>query len=126
MKTLDIEKKLNEFIEMAPFSEYKFPDNHKIQLSEGCKYILENCNAEWLFNMILFYQLEKKKFNLSMLVWTVSKLPDGRTRISCEDEHEEHMFGQSSSGVYFPWDEKKFVVNDDYVAIYDEIYYEPE
>jgi hypothetical protein len=126
MKTHPIIKRLNEFIETAKFDEYKFPDDHKLKLSEGCKALLKQYDAAFLFDLILFVQLSKKEVNLTWQVWTFNKGPGGKMKVTCDFEHGQYLMGNSVTAIDFPLDEVKVIVNNEYTALAEEVYYEPE
>jgi len=126
METKAISKRLDEFKVTNPFTKYAFPKDHKIMISEGCKLILDKLKATWLFDMILFFQLARREQLLSFQMWTLNRLPDGRIKMTCEDESGSNISSYSVQEINFFTDELKFIVNDGYIAIYEEIYYDQE
>lgn len=125
METQEIAKKLNEFIACQSFTDYTFPKEHKLKLSEGCKEILDQLKFEWLFDMILFFNMTNRQAIVPLQVWSFTRLKNGRVKMSCEDESGNHLFGYSGNNLDFYCD-IKFIVNNNYIAIYDEVYDEPE
>ena len=124
MDTKAIEKRLKKYINYSTFREFKFPEEHKLLLSEGCRIILEEGGIIWLFNMILFFQLTWINKKMPVQVWTFSKLPDGRMSLMCEDKYGEHHFADSNTTINFPFNKMRFIVHDRYMTIYEEVFHE--
>ena len=70
MEAIEIHEELKQFLGTVDFHKHLFPGKSPILLTDGCKFIRDECKAYWLFDAILSYQCEKVLKGVSFQVWS--------------------------------------------------------
>src|SRR5690242_20562122 len=63
-------------------------ENAILFLTGGCKYVAEKAQADWLFDILLSYQQDRRIREEALQVWTLESQPGGGWLISCTDGYE--------------------------------------
>jgi hypothetical protein len=90
------------------------PGKSPIILTDGCKFIRDECKAHWLFDAILSYQANKELNDLNFQVWELKQLRKDLTwQLTCrEDTRKKPVITQSIEYSDFSLDYVKIWVID--------------
>jgi hypothetical protein len=106
METRTINKELGQFHGTTEYHKHLFPGKSPLLLTDGCKYVRDDCNAYWLFDAILSYQCEKVLRNVNFQIWELKQLKKDFTWVlTCrEDTEKRPLISQSIEFSDFPLD----------------------
>ncbi len=105
METTEIKQALDNFKGTSQYYLHYFPGELKLLLTDGCDYIREKCEANWLFDSILSYQLKSQIREEPFQVWKLQKQPDETWHLLCEDGNKKVIAVQSIEYSDFPLEE---------------------
>jgi hypothetical protein len=105
METTEIKQTLEGFTGTTQYYMHYFPQGLKILLTDGCDYIREKCEAYWLFDAILSFQLKSQIREEPFQVWKLQKQPDNSWELLCEDGNKKVIAVQAIEYSDFPLDE---------------------
>jgi hypothetical protein len=74
----------------------------KILLTDGCKYVAEEAQAYWLFDIILSYQMHANIRNEAFQHWELKKQLHGEWLITCDDGNGNILAKKKISYSDFP------------------------
>ncbi len=84
METETIERTLSQFHGTAEYHKHLFPGKFPLLLTDGCKYVRDELQANWLFDAILSYQCEKILKDVNFQVWELKQLKKDLTwQLTC-------------------------------------------
>jgi len=87
MEALEIRTELRQFHGTAEYHKHLFPGKSPILLTDGCKYIRDECKAYWLFDAILSYQTSKELKDVNFQVWELKQLRKDLTwQLTCRED----------------------------------------
>jgi hypothetical protein len=114
MNDIDIRRKLKEFHGTALYHKHLFPGKSPIILTDGCKYVRDECKANWLFDAILTYQFDGRIKRINFQIWELTQLKKDLTwQLTCrEDKGKKPIITQSIEYSDFPLDYIKIWVID--------------
>lgn len=114
MEKFQIERALRQFTGTESYHKHLFPGKSKILLTDGCDFIREKCNAHWLFDAILSYQLEKVLKGVKFQLWELRQSKkDLSWLLTCrEDSNQKPLINQVIEFSDFPLDYIKLYVID--------------
>ena len=106
MNDIDIKSELEQFIGTSTYHKHLFPGKSPIALTDGCKYVRDELNANWLFDAILIYQDDPKLRKVNFQIWELKQLrKDLSWLLTCkEDTHKKPIISQSIEFSDFPID----------------------
>lgn len=81
METNLLKQQLKEFRGTGHYIKHMHPGRSPIYLTQGCLFIRERCQAYWLFNSILSFQLDLRLKNVNFQIWELRQL---QKDLSCE------------------------------------------
>jgi hypothetical protein len=81
-----------------------------ILLTDGCKYVAEEAQAYWLFDIILSYQIHSRIKNEAFQHWELKKQMQGGCLITCDDGNGNTLAKQTISYSDFPLSSINFYV----------------
>ena len=114
METIAIKDELKQFRGTTEYHKHLFPGKSPILLTDGCKYIRDECKAYWLFDAILSYQCDKILQGINFQIWELNRLKlDLTWQLTCrEDTGKKPLIRQSIEYSDFPMDYVKIWVID--------------
>jgi hypothetical protein len=114
METYLIKRQLKEFRGTESYHKHLFPGKSPILLTDGCAFIREKCEAFWLFDAILCYQLDKRLKNVPFQIWTLKQSrSDFSWLLGCApDSGEKPLISQRIEFSDFPLESIKIWVID--------------
>jgi hypothetical protein len=114
MEEIAIREELKMFHGTSEYHKHLFPGKSPIILTDGCKYIRDECKAYWLFDSILSYQCEKILRDINFQIWELKRLKmDLSWQLTCrEDTGRKPLIRQSIEFSDFPLDYIKIWVID--------------
>ena len=114
METIAIKDELKQFRGTTEYHKHLFPGKSPILLTDGCKYIRDECKAYWLFDAILSYQCDKILKGINFQIWELNRLKlDLTWQLTCrEDTGKKPLIRQSIEYSDFPLDYVKIWVID--------------
>ena len=114
MEAIAIREELNMFHGTTQYHKHLFPGKSPIVLTDGCKYLRDECKAYWLFDAILSYQCDKILRDINFQVWELKRLKvDLSWQLTCrEDTGIRPLIRQSIEFSDFPLDHIKIWVID--------------
>jgi len=112
-------KTQEEIIEALPYfhgSEevYKFSSISHLSLSEGAKFIAENCKAYWFMDIISSYQ--NKLINEKFQVWTLTVF-NSKCEVVCTNGNETTLVTQKIKFTDFPLDSIKLYCTNNVILL---------
>ena len=104
METNIIERNLSQFHGTEEYHKHLFPGKSPILLTDGCKYVRDECNAFWLFDAIISYQTHKSLKDINFQIWELRQLRKDLTwLLTCrEDTGKRPLISQSIEFSDFP------------------------
>jgi hypothetical protein len=100
-----------EMIDLTPFcggSEriypYTFGSLRIGVITDGAKYIADECKAFWFIDLIMSYQTAAFKANNPFQVWIIKSDGKGGAIAECEDGNENHVLTQKIGFTDFPFE----------------------
>ena len=108
MKTLskaEFKRVLENFTGSDTRYIHKLFNGLKMALTEGCKYVADEAEAYWLFDLILSYQYTTKVRNEPFQVWQLKKIADNKKNyweIVCTDGNDNKLAKQIIEYSDFP------------------------
>ena len=60
MEAIEIREELKQYNGTTEYYKHLFPGKSPIILTDGCKFIRDECKAYWLFDAILSYQQDQR------------------------------------------------------------------
>lgn len=114
MEAIEIKRELKYFHGTDEYHKHLFPGRSPILLTDGCKFIRDECNAYWLFDAILSYQQSLERKGINFQVWELKHLMKDLTwQLTCrEDTGKKPVIAQSIEYSDFPLDYIKIWVID--------------
>jgi hypothetical protein len=114
MNEANIRYELKQFHGTSMYHKHLFPGKSPIILTDGCKYVRDECNAFWLFDAILSYQCEKILKGVNFQIWELKRLKkDLSWLLTCrEDSDKKPIITQEIEFSDFPLDSIKIWVID--------------
>src|SRR5659263_317285 len=114
METRTIERNLSQFHGTTQYQKHLFPGKSPLLLTDGCKYIRDDLQSNWLFDAILIYQCEKVLKGVNFQIWELKHLMKDLTwLLTCrEDVGRKPLISQSIEFSDFPLDYIKIWVID--------------
>jgi hypothetical protein len=106
MNEIDIKSELEQFIGTSAYHKHLFPGKSPIALTDGCKYVRDVLNANWLFDALLSYQADPKLKKVNFQIWEFTQLrKDLSWLLTCkEDTHKKPIISQRIEFSDFPID----------------------
>jgi hypothetical protein len=87
MNTLTISRKLSQFHGTAEYHKHLFPGRPALLITDGCKYVRDCLNANWLFDALLSYQAYLFQLKVSFQVWELIQLKrDLSWQLTCRSD----------------------------------------
>lgn len=83
---------------------YRHPLFRKFLYTDGVKFVVDSCGANWLLTDILAYQLNPKVAAEEFQVWTLKKT-DSSAVLSCGDGNDNTVFSTEIIYTDFPLEE---------------------
>jgi len=74
METRTIERTLSQFHGTEEYHKHLFPGKSPLLLTDGCKYVRDDLQANWLIDAILSYQTHKALNNIDFQIWELEHL----------------------------------------------------
>jgi len=104
MNEVKIRKELKVFRGTARYHKHLYPGKSPIVLTDGCKYVRDELNANWLFDAILKYQDEPLLKKVNFQIWEFRQLRNDLTwLLTCrEDTDKKPLISQSIKFSDFP------------------------
>lgn len=114
METRTIERNLKQFHGTEEYHKHLFPGKSPILLTDGCKYVRDDLESNWLFDAILTYQDHKALRGVNFQIWELKHLlKDFTWLLTCrEDTGKKALISQSIEFSDFPIDNIKIWVVD--------------
>ena len=114
MNAIEIRHELDSFTGTTTYHKHLFPGLSPLLITDGCNYIREVCNAYWLFDAILSYQVQLKKKGVNFQVWQLVQLQKNLNwQLTCRaDSNLPPIITQDIEYSDFPLDEIKIWVID--------------
>jgi hypothetical protein len=114
METYLIKRQLKEFRGTEQYHKHLFPGKSPIILTDGCAFVREKCQAYWLFDAILSYQLDKRLKNVPFQIWELKQqMMDLSWLLTCqEDSGKKPLLTQRLEFSDFPLDSIRIWVID--------------
>ena len=114
MSEVKLQNELKLFRGTNRYHKHLFPGKSPIILTDGCKYIRDECKAYWLFDAILSYQCDKILKDVNFQIWELKQLKlDLTWQLTCrEDTRKKPLIRQSIQYSDFPLDYVKIWVID--------------
>jgi len=112
MNTIKIKRDLKQFTGTESYHKHLFPGKSPILLTDGCDFIRQKCNAFWLFDAILSYQLEKVLRGVNFQLWELQQSKkDMSWLLTCrEDSNQKPLISQVIEFSDFPLEYLKLYV----------------
>jgi hypothetical protein len=107
----ETELNLSHFNGTDTYYEHKVLGRQML-LTEGCKYVAEEGEAYWLFDLILSYQQDKVLQEEGFQVWNLKKKPDQGWIVTCDDGNNNILKTQHIPYSDFPLSCIKFYLID--------------
>lgn len=106
MNEVKFQHQLRVFRGTSRYYKHLFPGKSPILLTDGCKYVKEECNANWLFDNILKYQDEPVLKKVFFQIWELQRLKKDLTwLLTCkEDTYKKVLISKSIEYSDFPMD----------------------
>ncbi len=106
MKTIDVKTELEQFIGTSAYHKHLFPGKSPIALTDGCRYVRDELQANWLFDTILIYQDDPKLKKVNFQIWELQQLKKDLTwLLTCkEDTNKKPLIRQAIEFSDFPID----------------------
>jgi hypothetical protein len=106
MDTKIIARNLSHFKGTEEYHKHLFPGKSPIILTDGCKYVRDECKAYWLFDAILSYQNDKILKGINFQIWELKRLKkDLSWLLTCrEDVGRKPLISQAIEFSDFPID----------------------
>jgi len=87
MEAIDIKDILKEFHGTTEYHKHLFPGRPAILITDGCRFIREECKANWLFDAILSYQADLLKRGIKFQIWELKRLKlDLSWLLTCKED----------------------------------------
>lgn len=114
METYLIKRQLKEFHGSMQLEFHLYPGKSPLQITEGCAFVREKCQAFWLFDAILSYQMDKRLKNVKFQIWELKQQKsDLSWSLTCrEDSGEKPLVTQRIEFSDFPLSSIKIWVID--------------
>jgi len=114
MNDIAIRHELKQFHGTSEYHKHLFPGKSPILITDGCKYVRDECNAYWLFDAILSYQYDRILKDINFQVWELKRLKmDLSWQLTCrEDTGTKPLIRQTIEFSDFPIDYVKIWVID--------------
>ncbi len=102
----DIREELETFHGTSEYHKHLFPGKSPIILTDGCKFIRDQCKAYWLFDAILSYQGDHRLDGINFQIWELRQQKKDLTwQLTCrEDKGKRTLINQSIEFSDFPLD----------------------
>ena len=100
----EFKENLERFTGTSYYYNHKL-GNYGIILTEGCAYVREAAEANWLFDAIISYQLSKFVRQQFFQVWRLVQQKDNTWKLRCEDGNKKVLVEQNIMYSDFPIDE---------------------
>lgn len=106
MNEVELRQELKLFHGTSMYHKHLFPGKSPIILTDGCKYIRDECKANWLFDAILSYQDDKLLKKVHFQIWELQQLRKDLTwLLTCkEDTNRKPLISQYIEFSDFPLD----------------------
>ena len=110
----DIREELKLFHGTSEYHKHLYPGKSPIILTDGCKFIRDQCKAYWLFDAILSYQCDYRLSGINFQIWELRQQKKDLTwLLTCrEDKGKRILINQSIEYSDFPLDHIKLWVID--------------
>ena len=104
MNTVKLKRELKVFHGTSRYYKHMFPGKSPILLTDGCKYVKDECKANWLFDAILIYKDEPILKKIYFQIWELQRLKKDLTwLLTCkEDTNKKVLISQSIQFSDFP------------------------
>jgi hypothetical protein len=88
MTEVNIRRELKVFRGTSGYHKHLYPGKSPILLTDGCKFVRDECKAYWLFDKILKYQETVLK-SINFQIWELKQQPKDLTwLLSCKEDTE--------------------------------------
>ncbi|MFZ2338748.1 MAG: DUF6876 family protein [Bacteroidales bacterium] len=110
----DIREELKLLHGTSKYHKHLYPGKSPIILTDGCKFIRDQCNAYWLFDAILSYQCDYRLSGINFQIWELRQQKKDLTwLLTCRaDKGKKTLINQSVEYSDFPLDHIKLWVID--------------
>jgi hypothetical protein len=114
MNEVKIRYELKQFNGTSKYHKHLFPGKSPILITDGCKFVRDECKAYWLFDAILSYQCNKVLKGINFQIWEFKQLKKDLTwLLTCkEDTHKKPIISQTIEFSDFPLEYFKIWVID--------------
>ena len=114
MEAIAIREELKMFHGTTEYHKHLFPGKSPLLLTDGCKYVRDDLQSNWLFDAILSYQTHKALRDVNFQIWELRQLrKDFTWLLTCrEDVGRKPLISQSIEFSDFPVDYIKIWVID--------------
>ena len=104
MNEVKLKRELKVLNGTSRYYKHLFPGKSPILLTDGTKYIRDECKANWLFDTILSYQAEPILKKVYFQIWELQRLKkDLSWLLTCkEDKNKKVLISQSIEFSDFP------------------------
>ena len=87
MNEVKLRNELKCFHGISRYYKHLFPGKSPILLTDGCKYVRDEFNANWLFDDILMYQDEPLLKKVYFQIWELQRLKKDLTwLLTCKED----------------------------------------
>jgi hypothetical protein len=98
---------LSQFTGTSQYFEHKLTNGWKMKLTAGCNYVREAMEANWLFDLILSYQIHNEIRDEPVQTWKFHKISGEvddipNIDISCTDRNHKVLVRQGIDSTNFP------------------------
>jgi hypothetical protein len=114
MNTATLIRNISQFRGTDQYYKHLFPGKSPLLLTEGCKYVRDQCNAYWLFDSLLIYQDHKALRDVNFQVWEFRRMKKDLSwvLICRQDSDKKPIITQFIEFSGFPLDSIKIWVID--------------
>ena len=71
MNTVKIDSRLKRFKGTSGYHKHLYPGKSPILLTDGCKYVRDTLDTNWLFDTIVKYQADPRFIGVNFQVWEI-------------------------------------------------------
>lgn len=104
MTTIELETKLNSFGKFLNFHDYRSIGDCQLEISPGCKYLLDNTDIQWLYDIISNFLHDTKHDPSVFLIWDLKKEHYGLFTLIASTLSGQLLYEQYEIDEQFPLD----------------------
>ena len=104
MTTLELQTKLDSFGTFHNFTDYRSIGDCLLEISPGCKYLLDYTDIQWLYDIIYNFLHDSKHEPAVHLIWDLKKEHNGLFTLTAKTLRGRLLFEQYEIDQKFPLD----------------------